>query len=123
MQKSAVLNTRQKGNFAEKAAENFLRKQGYQILARNYYKFYGELDIIASFKDEVIFVEVKSLENENFISLEETISRKKTLRLTKIINSWLSENHKQESFWRLDFIGLVIESGKIKKLKHLEAVI
>lgn len=56
-------STRQKGNFIEDQAANFLRQNGYQVVARNYAYRGGELDIVAKQEDTIIFVEVKSVWN------------------------------------------------------------
>lgn len=51
---------KQKGLKAEEIASEYLIKNGYKILERNYYTCFGEIDIIAS-KDGVLrFFEVKS---------------------------------------------------------------
>ena len=50
------------GNLGEALAANYLKKLGYQILERNYRKKWGELDIVTRFKNNIVFVEVKSQE-------------------------------------------------------------
>ncbi len=56
--------SRQKGDIAEKRAADFLQKNGFRILERNFYSRFGEIDIIA-FKDDTLhFVEVKSGQGE-----------------------------------------------------------
>ena len=54
---------RPKGNFIETLASAFLMREGYSILARNYAYQGGELDIVASDNGTVVFVEVKSVWN------------------------------------------------------------
>lgn len=58
-----MVKTRTKGNFIETQAAAFLRRLGYQVVARNYAYRGGELDIVAKDGDTVIFVEVKSVWN------------------------------------------------------------
>ncbi|KAL0265435.1 UNVERIFIED_CONTAM: hypothetical protein PYX00_011044 [Menopon gallinae] len=41
-------------------ARRYLEKEGYEILAHNYYTPYGEIDIIAKKDNLLIFVEVKT---------------------------------------------------------------
>ena len=48
------------GELGENVACEFLIKNGYKIICRNYRNKYGEIDIIASFKNEVVFIEVKT---------------------------------------------------------------
>lgn len=52
-----------KGNFIEGLAAAFLMRQGFQILARNYAYRGGELDIVARDGNTIVFVEVKSVWN------------------------------------------------------------
>ena len=47
-------NNRQIGSKYEQLAADYLKKQGYCIVERNYYTPYGEIDIIAQ-QDEVLF--------------------------------------------------------------------
>lgn len=56
-------NNRPKGNFIETQASAYLMREGYQILARNYAYQGGELDIVARNGETVVFVEVKSVWN------------------------------------------------------------
>lgn len=53
--------SREKGNAAEDRAADFLQKEGFAIVERNFYaKKMGELDIIAAKEGVLHFVEVKS---------------------------------------------------------------
>ena len=48
------------GFAAEKIAGEFLEKRGYVILARNYRKPWGEIDIVCEKEGILVFVEVKA---------------------------------------------------------------
>ena len=48
------------GRFGEDAAVEFLKKNGYTVIERNYRASHNELDIIAYNKNYIIFVEVKA---------------------------------------------------------------
>ena len=91
------------GKEAENFAANYLLKEGYQILARNYFSGKAEIDIIAQFNHEIIIVEVKSrskkkklliLAADDFIQKNNFISevRFDILALLKTQQSW-SVNH------------------------------
>ncbi len=61
-----TMHTREKGNQGETIACKFLENKGFTIIARNYQKKWGEIDIIAQ-KDFVPhFVEVKSVTSSHF---------------------------------------------------------
>ena len=53
--------SKQKGDIAEEKAVLYLKKQGFKIIAQNYFaKKMGEIDIIATKKKVYHFIEVKS---------------------------------------------------------------
>jgi putative endonuclease len=54
---------RPKGNYIETLASAYLSREGYQIVARNYAYKGGELDIVARDGETLVFVEVKSVWN------------------------------------------------------------
>lgn len=65
IESSALLmqNTGQKGLAGEDFACEFLAKNGFEILERNFFTHFGEIDIIAQKRGVVHFVEVKSGKN------------------------------------------------------------
>ncbi len=76
------MNSRHKGAQAEDFACVFLRECGFEILERNFFARYGEIDIIA-LKDNVVhFIEVKS--GESFEPIY-NITPSKIKKLTKEI--------------------------------------
>lgn len=56
-------NNKPKGNYIERLASAYLSREGYQIVARNYAYKGGELDIVARDGETLVFVEVKSVWN------------------------------------------------------------
>ena len=56
-------NTRQTGRQGENAACNWLIKNNYDIIQRNFTSPHGEIDIIAENDKYIVFVEVKYLSN------------------------------------------------------------
>ncbi len=55
--------SRAKGNVGEDQACVYLRTQGFDIVDRNVYSKFGEIDIIAMKKEVLHFIEVKSAQN------------------------------------------------------------
>ena len=72
------------GKKGEKAVEKYLKKAGMKILYRNFQTPFGEADLIAEDKDEVIFIEVKTRTTENFGSGAEAVGKTKQQRYYKI---------------------------------------
>ena len=82
--------SRAKGNIAEDKAASFLTQNGYQIIERNFYSPFGEIDIIAS-KDEVLhFVEVKS--GEDYELAIQNITPSKLSKLIKTVHVYMKKN-------------------------------
>ena len=65
----------------EKVAE-YLRRHGYIILRRNWRNSrFGEIDIIAENRENIVFVEVKTRTNNSLVSGIEAVDAKKMLRI------------------------------------------
>lgn len=54
-----------RGIFGEQAAERFLRRKGYGLLARRWRCFGGEIDLIMLDRRVLVFVEVKTRDEKN----------------------------------------------------------
>lgn len=127
------MSSKQLGNFGEKIASDYLKKQGYQILDRNYFlKIFsgpkrGEIDIIAK-KDGVIsFVEVKTLnafvvKTAGFFAPEDKINFSKQRKLIKTAETWLAKKKIPLNVkWQIDVISIKIDLlSKKAKIQHFE---
>ena len=60
------MNTKDKGNWGEDRACEYLTKCAYRIVRRNFHTRFGEIDIIAKDGDTVVFVEVKSRKSKKY---------------------------------------------------------
>ncbi|MFN1911072.1 YraN family protein [Clostridioides difficile] len=74
------MNNKEKGDFGEEIAVNYLLSKGAKILEKNYRLRIGEVDIIANIGDEVVFVEVKSRSNIKYGYPCESVDFKKEKR-------------------------------------------
>jgi putative endonuclease len=75
------MSTKLIGAMGEAAAAEILRKKKYRILSMNYRTRYGEIDIIASFKNLLAFVEVKLRRNRNFAEAFEYVDKRKQAKI------------------------------------------
>jgi putative endonuclease len=69
--------------FGEDIATNYLRKKGYKIIERNFRKGYGEIDIISTFENILVFVEVKTRATGLYGGAIEAISYSKLQKLVR----------------------------------------
>ena len=117
-------HNKQVGYSGEEFVSKFLQKKGFKILERNYVIQGGEIDLVCMDKDEIVFVEVKSLSSKSEIMLEQTITKKKNRSLIRTCRVWLSRKGLENSEWRIDFVGVIFERyDKIITLKHIRNAI
>ncbi len=93
---------KQVGAWGEQLAAEKLRRNGYEILAQNYFTPYGEIDLIARKEGQVIFVEVKTRTSEDFGLPEEAVSERKKEHILQSIDHYLQEHPEIECDWRVD---------------------
>ncbi len=80
------------GNRAETAAAEFLVRNGYEILQRNYRKKHCEIDIVAVNNSCVHFVEVKYRATSAFGNGLEYITNQKIAHMRRAAETWLQEH-------------------------------
>ena len=105
---------RETGAGGEQRAVDYLKKRGYAIIERNWRSGYGELDIVASHKQELVFVEVRTLETKAFGFPEESVGPAKQRKLAQLATAYLQES-KHEGDWRIDVIAIDGQG-----LRHIE---
>ncbi len=74
------------GILGEELAGHFLIDHGYSIIDRNYRIREGEVDIIATQNDCLVFVEVRTKRSRLFGTPEESITEKKMEHLRAVAN-------------------------------------
>ncbi len=80
------------GGAGEKAAEEWLADEGFEIMARNWRSGRYELDIVARRWDTIHFVEVKTRDTESWESPEESMTPAKQRAFRLAVQAWLAAN-------------------------------
>ncbi|MFA6009891.1 MAG: YraN family protein [Desulfobacteraceae bacterium] len=106
------------GKTGEQVAARFLKKNGCKIIEKNFRNTFGEIDIIASDRDVIVFVEVKTRQ-EGGISPKEAVTLGKQKTIAKVAESWLKSKNRYGSKARFDVIGIVSNS-KIKRIEWVK---
>ena len=106
------------GKKGEQIAVDFLIKNGYEIIERNYRFDKAEVDIIAQIKDTLAIVEVKTRSTTDFGNPQDFVKPKQIQRLVKAVNEYVIVNGLDVEV-RFDIIAIVKE-GKQFKIEHLE---
>ena len=95
-------NTKKIGDLGEKIAQKYLRDNGFAIVDTNFWRKWGEIDIIAKKNNAIHFIEVKTVSYETKGKLEyslqsgswrpeEQVTRRKLNQMRKAIETWLSD--------------------------------
>jgi len=93
------MSTQHIGNVGENVACKYLKSKGFNILARNYRRKWGELDIVG-IKDSIIhFFEVKSVtfdpkKTVKSHKAEENVHGFKVRQIRRMIETYLSETNR-----------------------------
>ena len=106
------------GKKGEALAIDFLVNKGYQIIEKNYRYQKAEVDIIASKKNILAVVEVKTRSTTYFGSPEEFVNPKKIKLLTTAINDYVIKNDLDVEV-RFDIIAIVKQKNEFR-IEHLE---
>ena len=102
------------GRAGEIKAAEFLKKKKYNVLKTNYKTYCGEIDIIAQDGEYIVFVEVKTRTNEDFVLPIEEVNQKKIEKYYKVAAEYLQRNKKMDAPCRFDVIE--IENGQINHI-------
>lgn len=119
------INNRKTGNKGERAAAELLEQKGYQILARNYRSKWGEVDLVAKWKEGEeyrVFVEVKTKTGEQYGEPWEMIDQHKLHKVENMGHIWCEEMG-WKGLCRIDVVGVwLTESGEVERMEHWENV-
>ena len=83
------MNTRAIGTRGENIAVEYLQKNGYKILDRNFNCRFGEVDIVAMQGGYYVFIEVKSRNTIQFGAPREAVTPYKQQRIVSVARYWL----------------------------------
>lgn len=108
----AAPGSRKSGTYWEKAAENFLRKQGLKLLQRNFSSRFGEIDLIMEDEKTVVFIEVKYRKSNRHGSGADAVTFHKQGRISRTAAWYLAKNpYRAESVCRFDVVSIDPKKG------------
>lgn len=112
------------GQSGEDYAATVLKNKGYKIIDRNFNTKVGEIDIIASVGDCLVFIEVKARKDDKFGSPLEAVGIRKQEIIRKVSMEYLNMlNSKgistEDMDIRYDVVGLTGRTGNFQ-VEHIE---
>lgn len=92
------------GRLGESLAIAHLKKNGYQILDRNYRNCFGEIDVIARQGETIVFVEVKSRSSDRFGPSKAAVDRTKQQKISRVALGYLKQKRQTDKKARFDVV-------------------
>jgi len=98
---------RARGHQVERLAEGWLRARGLRPLRRNYHCRQGELDLIMTEGETLVFVEVRHRSGSGFGDGIDSITRNKRRRVVRAARHFLARNPRcAQRVCRFDVVGM-----------------
>ena len=107
------------GKWGEDVAADYLLRQGYTIVERDWKSGHRDLDIIAQDGDTVVFVEVKTRRNRDFTDPEMAVDYQKIRHLQQAANHYIKYRHIDNDI-RFDIITVVGTMNETPSIEHIK---
>ena len=106
------------GRWGEEQAAEFLRGQGYRILASNWRCRLGELDLVARDGKTLCFVEVKLRRDDRYGRAAEYVDIRKQRKLLAAAKVYLLQ-HPQDCPMRFDVVEVYAPGGRMDRAPRI----
>lgn len=107
------------GKKAEDLAAEYLVKNGYTILVRNFRFKKNEIDIIAEKDNKIVVVEVKARSTDFFILPQEAVTKSKIKVIVLAANHFMEEFNKNQEV-RFDIISVLPDPDGRLEIEHIQ---
>lgn len=117
------------GKLGEDIACEYLKKNSYSIIDRNFRRPWGEVDIIAKDKNGIlVFVEVKTMEKNESLKPEDNLTSAKLKKMKRTASIYANSNEKllrANRGWRIDLVAIELLTIPVKdvddySIRHYE---
>ena len=108
------------GQWGENVAALHLEAKGLVIVARNWRRRGGEIDIVARDGETVAFVEVKTRRGRAFGAPEEALTPHKAQKLMELGQQYIADEDLDDVNWRIDLVAVELdERGLLLRCEHI----
>jgi putative endonuclease len=106
------------GKIAEDLAADYLQKNGYTIIARNFRFQKAEIDIISEKDNLIIITEVKARSTDAFILPQEAVTKTKIRSIVSAANHYMEEFNRNNEV-RFDIISVLPDEHRKLTIDHI----
>jgi putative endonuclease len=107
------------GRRGEELAVRFLESRGWRVVARNFRRTEGEVDIVASRGGVLSFVEVKTRRTPTYGLPGEAVTARKRARIRRLAVRFLAELGEHAPVIRFDVVEISASSQGLR-VRHIE---
>ena len=105
------------GAWGEGVAAGYLESNGVKVIGRNIRTPYGEIDLLGEEKNQIVFIEVKTLKKRIFGDPEVAVGQVKQNHMSNSALHYLQENNLLDVDWRIDVIAVNVAAGQPPEIK------
>lgn len=111
------------GKKGEDLAAEFLQKKGYKILDRNFHGRQGEIDIIATKDNILVFIEVKTRRSYQYGTPVESIRHAKIASILTTAGFYVATHKNLPEAQRVDAIAVTMnENEEVTDIEQIENI-
>lgn len=116
------MDNRDRGRAFERMAEQYLRQQGCRVLQRNANYRCGELDLVVTDADHLVFVEVRYRQHRGWGGALESVDWRKQRKLIRAAQLWLLQHPRfNDSTCRFDIVTIDSAEAPVKCVWYKDA--
>ncbi len=111
----------QKGKEGEEMALKYLQNKNYILIEKNFENELGEIDLVMTNNDWLVFVEVKYKHDDLLGQPEEMINKNKLVKIKRVAEAYLIQKRKiAKNFEKYRIDGVCILGKEIRHYVNLE---
>ena len=114
------MHAQQTGERGEQLAAQYLKSQGYDILATNWRCNRGEIDIVACLNETLAFVEVRTRHAPTTEAAFASVGKNKQEKMQNAALTYLAKHDLEDSLWRIDVIAVALRRHDAPLIEHVE---
>lgn len=108
------------GRYGEDLASAYLESKDWLIFDRNYAFEKAEVDIVATDRNYIVFVEVKFRSGTYYGQPEDYVTPQKEENIKKAAEAWIYERRMETAVVRFDIISIVQKANHAPQITHFE---
>lgn len=116
------LSRKDVGAYGENIAAAYLESLGWVIHTRNFRTRYGEVDIVASDRHTLVFVEVKTRRTRTFGPGIHAVTPGKLTHVRRVMGEYLLDHAPRHRDVRIDALDIQLTEGHDPAIEHYRSV-